>query len=88
MEEEEFDEPVRSWINEHLNELESSIKSGLVVDNDKYFSCTPQILINFFKVSQTVLKETHSSLVFGADEMGLETAIKKSKLFQIISMNF
>lgn len=37
--EEEIDKPIRSWLNGHLKELESSILSGQVVGNDRIYSC-------------------------------------------------
>ena len=65
--EEEIDEPVRSWLNGHLKELESSILSGKVVDNDRYYSCTPQILNSYFNIAKPLLETTHPALIFGAD---------------------
>lgn len=74
---EEIDEPVRSWLNGHLQELESSIKSGEVVDNDRYYSCTPQVLNAYFDISKQLLENTHPALIFGADETGLDPKVKK-----------
>ena len=77
LEDDDINEPVRSWINGHLQELQASIKSAQIVDNDRYFACTPQILNSYFDVAKPLLQTTPPALIFGADEIGLEPKIKK-----------
>ena len=62
LEEEELDERVRSWINAHLEELDSSIKASRLVDNDRFFSCTPQLLNPYFNLVKPLLENTHPHL--------------------------
>lgn len=68
LESEELKEPVRSWLNEHLEELNSKIKSVHVIDIDKYISCTNDILVPYFELITSVLEDFHPTLIFGADE--------------------
>ena len=77
IENETIEDPVRSWINKNLNELEAKIKSARVVDYEWYFVCTPGIIIAFFKITCEVLDGVESALIFGADELGLDPSIKK-----------
>ena len=77
LQEEDIDEPVRSWINIHLNELEASVKSGQIVDYERYFSCTPQKVTPYLNTVKPLLENTHPALIFGADETGLEAKLKK-----------
>ena len=77
LEQEELEEPVRSWINSHLNELESSIKAARIVDNDRYYSCSPEILNSYFNIARPLLTKTHPALIFGGDETHLDPKIKK-----------
>lgn len=43
----EFERPTRSWINANLEKLESKISSARIVDYDRYFASTPDIITLF-----------------------------------------
>ena len=77
IEQSEINEPVRSWINKHLEDLDSKIKSARIVDNDRYYACTPDILNSYFSVIGPILTRAHPALIFGADETHLDPKIKK-----------
>lgn len=88
LENDEIDQPVRSWINANLTDLDSKIRAARIVDNDRYFSCCPEIIEPFFKLLESCLDGVQPPLVFGADELGLDPTIKKSLSFQIQFLNF
>lgn len=67
----------KCFINTHLEELDSSIKAFRVVDNDRFFSCTPKILNPCFTLVKPLLENTHPCLIFGADETHLDPKLKK-----------
>lgn len=75
IEEEFIDEPVRSWINAHLEEMEASIRSSRVVDFDRYLSCNLSIIQTYFTVAKRVLQNVHPSLIFGGDESYLDPQV-------------
>ncbi|KAK8889283.1 hypothetical protein M9Y10_034029 [Tritrichomonas musculus] len=77
IEQSEINEPVRSWINKHLEDLDSKIKSARIVDNDRYYACTPDILNSYLSVIGPILTRAHPALIFGADETHLDPKIKK-----------
>ena len=88
LESEDFQEPVRSWINQNLIELHAKIKSARVVDSERYFSCTTEIIISFFQISSEILKDVEPALIFGADELGLDASINKKYVVSQDVMEF
>lgn len=83
IEEEDHDEPVRSWLNEHLEELDAKIISSLVVDFDRFISCTADILLPYLNSVYSILIDSHPTLIFGGDESGLEHKLKKKKVVPV-----
>lgn len=73
----EFERPTRSWINANLEKLESKISSARIVDYDRYFACTPDIITLFFSSLEKCINDVPAPLVFGADELSLEPTLKK-----------
>lgn len=77
LENDELDQPVRSWINANLSELDAKIRASRIVDGDRYFSCCPEIIEPFFNLLEKCLDGVQPPLIFGADELGLDPTIKK-----------
>ena len=77
LENNEIDQPVRSWINANLSDLDSKIRAARIVDDDRYFSCSPEIIELFFNLLERCLDGVQPPLVFGADELRLDPTIKK-----------
>ena len=78
LENNDIESPVRSWINCNLDELCCKIRSAQVVDYDRYFACSTSIITSFFLISCECLSNAPPSLIFGADELGLDPTIKKN----------
>lgn len=58
-------------------DLDSKIRSARIVDDDRFFSCCPEIIEPFFDLLERCLDGVQPPLVFGADELGLDPTIKK-----------
>lgn len=71
----------------NLEMLESKISSARIVDYDRYFACTPEIITLFFSSLEKCIREIPPPLVFGADELILEPTLKKNLLFLKIYLN-
>ena len=75
--EEDLESPARTWINSNLLELCSKIRQARIVDYDRFFSCTTEIIQSFFELSSPHLEDKSPALIFGADELGLDPSLKK-----------
>ena len=74
---EDIETPARSWINSNLLDLCAKIRQARIVDIDRFFSCTTEIVKSFFELSSPLLEDKSPALIFGADELGLDPTLKK-----------
>lgn len=88
IENEDINAPVRTWINSHLEELCCKIRSSRIVDYDRFFACTTQILKAFYQISSNCLDGISPALIFGADELGLDPTLKKKYIIPIEVQDF
>lgn len=68
----------RSIIFKLLEELDSSIETSRLADNDRFFSCTPQIFNSYFNQINLLLESTHPFLNF-LDPMKLIQILAEEK---------
>ena len=66
--------PVRSWVNKRLKELESSLKYKRLIDVKRIIACTPEHLSNYHTTHAELIRSTPAQLLFGADEVMMETS--------------
>lgn len=74
---EDIETPVRSWINCNLEDWCSKISQSRVVDYDRFFSCTTDIVKAFFDTSKPFIENKSPALIFVSDELGLDPTLKK-----------
>lgn len=77
LENEDIDTPARTWINYNLEDLCSKIRQARIVDYDRFFACTTDIVKSFFELSGPHIEDKNPALIFGADELGLDPSFKK-----------
>ena len=65
---EEIEEPCRSWINTLSIKIKTKLAEVRYLDKNRFISCTPQIIDNYFDQFQRIFAETPKPLFFVADE--------------------
>lgn len=77
LEDDDLEEPVRSWLNEHLEDFDAKIRAARAVDFDRFISCSKDVLIPYLELLYSILSDSHPTLIFGGDESSLELKLKK-----------
>lgn len=65
--EEDHDEPLRSWLNEHLEELDTKIIKSCVVDFDRFISSTTDIMLPYLNLVYPILIDSTRTQFFIMD---------------------
>ena len=77
-------EPARTWVYQHIDDLESELYTPRNIETNRLIACTPEKIIKFADIFYQVLQGYDPPLIFGADETTLQPNTKK----KIIIPNF
>ena len=70
---EESDAPSRSWINGILTMLEATMQDPIFIDGKRFYSCTNQVIDDFFTKFSAIIANCPEELRYTADETMMET---------------
>lgn len=75
--------PVRSWLNNVIDDLGAHIRSRRLIDQKRLEACSYTVIDTFFMFFGHKINETHPYLLFTADETMIQTKTKRKAVVHL-----